>query len=639
MFFPAQGRRAGFGRRDGHSSQALPLQTSRFRGIRRMSRTQLLCGAALLALGVPASAQNIDTTTSWNGTTSINPWGVTAAATPTYGETITATAGQSRLTGFTFELSQQSGTAPQYQAYVYRYNSATNLITGPALFTSGVFTAPSGAAYTAVTISTGSLALAVGQQYVLFFSTTNQTGQPAASYKWGQLTNTTTYAGGQFVFNNSANFASLSTVPWSINQPNDLAFIAMLSGLNGFISPLLPTGAPINPTNVAGAIDKAIAAGSTLPAGFNNLYLLTPTQLVNGLNQLSGENNTQAQQGSFQLTNSYLLLLTDPFAINRGMGSAMGFAPERTSQLPSGLASAYAMYNKAPPPLVSYAPRWETWGAAFGGSNTTSGNSAVVGSHDTTSNVGGVAAGADYRLSPDALVGFSLAGGATAWSVAGGLGDGRSDVFLAGLYGARKFGAAYVSGAFSYSNYWMSTDRTVTVAGSDQLHADFNAQNFGGRLEGGYHLPSQIAGLQWTPYGAIQLQSFRTPSYGEVATAGSSQFALDYNGRTATAVRAELGGRVDKTFAIADGTQVNLFGRAAWAHDEISDPTLNVSFLGLPIASFAVNGAPPPRDLGLVTAGAEWRLARGVSILAKFDGEFADRSQTYSGTARLRYTW
>jgi outer membrane autotransporter protein len=597
----------------------------------------MLGGAALLALGVPASAQNIDTTAAWNGTSSIDPWGVTAAATPTYGETITATTGQTRLTGFTFELARESGTAPQFQAFVYQFNTATNLIVGPALYTSGFMTAPAGTGFAAVTINTGSIALTAGLQYVLFVTTSNTTGQPAASYKFGQLTNATTYIGGQFVFNNGATFATLSTQAWSINQPNDLAFMALLSGGNGLVTPLLPTGAPVNPTNVAAGIDKAINAGSTLPAGFNNLFLLTPAQLVNGLTQLSGESNTQAQQGSFQLTNSYLLLLTDPFAIGRDTGSAMGFAPERASQLPAGLASAYAMYNKAPP-LVSYAPHWEVWGAAFGGTNTTSGN-AAVGSHDTTSNVGGVAAGADYRLSPDALVGFSLAGGVTSWSVAGASGDGRSDVFLAGLYGARKFGAAYVSGAFSYSNYWMSTDRTVTVAGTDQLHANFNAQNFGGRLEGGYHLPSQYAGLQWTPYVAIQLQSFRTPSYGEVALAGSPQFALDYNGRTATAVRTELGGRADKTIALDNGTELNLFGKAAWAHDEISDPMLNVSFIGLPMASFAVNGATPPKDLGLVTAGAEWRLAKGLSILAKFDGEFADSSQTYSGTARLRYTW
>src|SRR5450432_687504 len=606
--------------------------TPLWRVMRKISRQQLLCGAALLALSVPAMADNIDTTPQWNGSSFISSWGVTNTA--TYGQTITPTTGQRILTGFTFELAQTPGTAPQFQAFVYQWDSVNNRITGTALFSSAVFTAPAATTFTPVTINTGSIALTPGQQYVLFLSTSNQQPQANAGYKYGSLTNNTTYAGGQFVFqNNGANFGSLSTSSWS-SIAEDLAFTAML---NGFVSPMLPTGAPINPTNVAAGIDRALAGGGTLPPGFNNLFLLSPAQLADALNQLSGENNTQAQQGSFQLTNSFLSLLTDPFATNRGVGSAMGFAPERASELPTGLASAYAKYTKAPP-LVSYAPRWDVWGAAFGGSNTTSGDATVVGSHDTTSRVGGAAAGADYRISPDALVGFSLAGGATSWSLAGGFGGGRSDVFLAGLYGARRFGAAYVTGAFSYSNYWMSTNRTVTVAGLDQLHADFNAENFGGRLEGGYHLPTRMA-VQWTPYAAIQLQSFRTPTYGEVATVGSPQFALTYNGRDATAIRGEFGGRADKTIAMENGSQLNLFGKLAYAHDEISDPTLNVSFIGLPIASFAVNGATPARDLALVTGGAEWCLASGVSLLAKLDGEFANRSQTYSGTGRLRYTW
>jgi outer membrane autotransporter protein len=636
MSFPSRGSRAGVHRRKVHAS---PAPRWRLMTRRILSRRQLLCGVALVALGSPAMADNIDTTTAWTGTSSIDPWGANAGVTPTYGQTITPTANQTILSGFTFELARESGTAPQFQAYVYQFNSTTHLIVGPALFTSGVMTAPSGTTFSAVTISTGSIALTAGLQYVLFLSTAATTGQAAASYKFGQLTNATTYAGGQFVFNNTATFAGLSTVPWTTSQPNDLAFIALLTSGPGFLSPLLPAGAPLNPTHVAAGIDNAIAGGATLPAGFNGLFLLTPTQLVGALNQLTGENNTQAQQGSFQITNSFLSLLTDPFTANRGMGSAMGFAPERGSRLPPAIASAYGMVTKAPPPVISYAPRWDVWGAAFGGGNRTSGDPTVVGSHDTTSNVGGVAAGADYRLSPDALVGFSLAGGATSWSLSGSNGGGRSDVFLAGLYGAKQFGAAYVSGAFSYSNYWMSTFRTVTVAGVDQLRADFNAQNFGGRLEGGYHLPTQWMAVQWTPYAAVQAQSFRTPSYGEIATSGSNQFALTYNGRTATAVRGELGVRTDKTFAVADGSQINLFAKLAWAHDEISDPNLNVSFIGLPTASFAVNGATPAHDLALVTAGSEWRFTSNVTVLAKFDGEFANRSQTYSGTARLRYTW
>jgi uncharacterized protein with beta-barrel porin domain len=59
----------------------------------------------------------------------------------------------------------------------------------------------------------------------------------------------------------------------------------------------------------------------------------------------------------------------------------------------------------------------------------------------------------------------------------------------------------------------------------------------------------------------------------------------------------------------------------------------------LPTATFVVNGAAPPTDLALVTAGAEWRWRTGWAFMAKFDGEFASRSQTYTGTARVKYSW
>jgi hypothetical protein len=65
---------------------------------------------AFLALGTSANAQNIDTLSQWNGTTFISSWGVPNTA--TYGQTFTPTNNQTRLSGFTFELAQQSGTAP-----------------------------------------------------------------------------------------------------------------------------------------------------------------------------------------------------------------------------------------------------------------------------------------------------------------------------------------------------------------------------------------------------------------------------------------------------------------------------------------------------------------------------------------------
>ena len=37
--------------------------------------------------------------------------------------------------------------------------------------------------------------------------------------------------------------------------------------------------------------------------------------------------------------------------------------------------------------------------------------------------------------------------------------------------------------------------------------------------------------------------------------------------------------------------------------------------------------------------GAELRLANGVMLIGKFDGEFASHSSTYAGTGTVRYTW
>jgi outer membrane autotransporter protein len=603
----------------------------------KLSRRHLLGSAALLALSVPAGAQTIDTIPQWNGTSFISSWG--APNTSTYGQTFTPGIQQTRLSSFTMELFQGGGTPPQYQAFVYQF--ANNRITGPALFTSGVFTAPTGAAFTPVTINTGSVALTPGQQYVVFLTLSTQPAQPNSNYRYGALTNNTAIPNGQFVFqNNGTVFGDLAVNPWN-NIGEDLAITL---ALNGVLAPLLPAGAPINPTNVAAGIDRVANTGATLPPGFNSLFALSPAQLVDALGAMAGENHTQAQQGAFQMGNSYLSLLTDPLSTNRvGTTGPLGFAPERQSMLPGSIASAYAKYNKAPPMAV-YEPRWDVWGAAFGGTNNTRGDTVTVGSHDAYTRVGGVAAGADYRFAPGTLVGFSLAGGNINWSVTGnglgGNGGGSSDAFMAGVYGKYTAGPGYVSAAVTYSNYWMSTLRTVTVAGLDQLKADFNAESWGGRLEGGYRLPTGFFTLAWTPYAAIQGQSFRTPNYGEIATAGSNQFALNVASRDATAFRGELGLRTDKVMAVDNGGQVNLFSKIAYAHDEISNPAVAANFTALGAGSnFIVFGARPSQNLALSSTGVEWRLANGISFMVKGDSEWGDHSQTYSGTGRIRYTW
>jgi len=141
-----------------------------------------------------------------------------------------------------------------------------------------------------------------------------------------------------------------------------------------------------------------------------------------------------------------------------------------------------------------------------------------------------------------------------------------------------------------------------------------------------------------TPYAAIQAQSFHTPGYSESDLTGGG-FALGYNARNASDTRSELGARFDRLLLLNPDAALTMRARVAWAHDWVSDPTLAALFQTLPGASFVVNGATPAKNSALTSAGAELRLANGVALIGKFDGEFASHSSTYAGTGTVRYTW
>jgi autotransporter-associated beta strand protein len=434
----------------------------------------------------------------------------------------------------------------------------------------------------------------------------------------------------------SGTFGSLSAnAPANFNA--SLSYDANNVFLN--LTAVLGLGAgPGDAQSLGAALNSFFNHGGALPSAFVTVFGLTGANLANALEQLSGEAATGAQKVGFQLTDQFLNLMLDPFVDGRSRVSgadhpALGFAPAHDNTPPE-IALAYASVLKGPrAPAPVYEPRWTAWGGAYGGSNRTSGDLAVMGSHDLSARTAGVAGGVDYRFTPDTTVGFALAGGGSNWSLAQGLGGGKSDAFQAGLYGATKYGPAYLAAAFAFANHWMSTDRVALV---DHLTADFNAQSYGGRLEGGYRFGTPFGGI--APYAAIQAQNFHTPGYTETGVIPNG-FALTFNGRDATATRSELGARFDRVLAVYSNAVLALRGRLAWAHDWISDPTLTPLFQVLPGSTFIVNGAFPAKDSALASAGGELRLANGITLLAKFDGEFASHSSTYAGTGTIRYTW
>ena len=229
--------------------------------------------------------------------------------------------------------------------------------------------------------------------------------------------------------------------------------------------------------------------------------------------------------------------------------------------------------------------RWSVWAAGYGGSQTTDGN-AAVGSNTTTSSIYGTAVGADYRFSPFTLAGFALAGGGTNFSLANGLGSGRSDLFQAGAYRApHRRAGLYLRGA----GLWLAGHH-------HRSHRDHRRRRPAARRSSTptpTRAASKAAIALSTPWmGGSASRPMRRPSSPPSIcrptpsrrSSGANTFALDYAAKSVTDTRSELGFRTDKSYAMQDGI-LTLRGRFAWAHDFDPDRNIAATFQTLPGAS------------------------------------------------------
>jgi autotransporter-associated beta strand protein len=521
-----------------------------------------------------------------------------------------------------------------------------------AISANGVFAPGSGTPGSSMTIQ-GSLAMQFGALYLVMLNpTTASFATVTGTANLGGATVDAVYANGSHISKRytimtagsvNGTFSSLVNSNLPANFSAGLSYDPTHAYLDLTLAfaPSTPSFGPglnTNQKNVGDALINFFNSTGGIPTVFG---MLTPT----GLTQVSGELGTGSQQTTFQAMTQFIGVLLDPFIDGRGdpvsAGLSTGTAAYASQDKPrSGAArDAYgAIYRKAPVMADSFTQRWSVWAAGYGGSQTTDGN-ATLGSNNTTSSIYGTAVGADYRLSPHTLAGFALAGGGTNFNVANGLGSGRSDLFQAGAFIRHNAGAAYISSALAYGWQDVTTNRTVKVAGIDQLRAQFNANAWSGRVEGGYRFVSPwMHGIGITPYAAGQFTTFELPAYAERAVVGANTFALAYDSKSVTASRSELGLRGDKSFAMQDGI-FTLRGRAAWAHDFNPDHSIGATFQTLPGASFVLNGAAQAHDAALVTASAEKKWLNGWSAGATFEGEFSNVTTSYAGKGVGRYSW
>jgi uncharacterized protein with beta-barrel porin domain len=412
----------------------------------------------------------------------------------------------------------------------------------------------------------------------------------------------------------------------------------------GVAAPTAPVG--MGPGAGAASTPMGTGGGGAAPVGRSGSSYVEVTQelYVSYFNRpadtaalgfyLSSESALGSQQTTFRVMQLFMDIMNDPE--NAALRSLLPVGQDQLPIYESMYLHYAAIDRKAPPMAPRFEQRWSVWAAGFGGSQTTDGN-AAVGSNNTTSSIYGTAVGADYRFSPDTRAGFALAGGGTNFSA--NLGSGRSDLFQAGAYVRHTNGAAYITDALAYGWQDITTNRTVTLGGFDQLRAEFNANAYSGRVEGGYRFVAPVVGgVGITPYAAGQFTTFDLPAYAESVVTGTPNFALNYTAKSVTDTRSELGIRTDKSWAMP-GAILTLRGRLAWAHDFDPDRSIGATFQALPGTSFVVNGAAQASESALTTASAEWKWMNGWSAATTFEGEFSDVTRSYAGKGVVRYDW
>ena len=517
-----------------------------------------------------------------------------------------------------------------------------------ALISGGVFMAGGGTAASSMTV-TGTLGFNAASTYLINVNpTTASFANVSGAATLGGATVNAIFANGSYIAKQytilnagsiSGTFGTLANTNLLANFHDSLSYDATHAYLNLDLTFTTPSANTLsgNQNNVANALINFFNSTGGIPLTFATLS-------APALSQASGQPGASTAQTGITGVGQFINATFDgAFGDDPGQGGVTGFAQdynEANAYAPKSKVSREApdAFAKAMPVKAlasSFASRWAVWASVYGGNSRVNGDTAA-GTNTTTSRIFGTVAGASYRFTPDTQAGFALGGAGSSFSLDGGFGGGKADVFNAAAYAKRNWGAAYVAGLLGYSWQDTMTDRSVTIAGTDQLHASFKAQALTVRLEGGWRYATPMVGV--TPYTALQTTSFYLPAYGETATSGSSTFALNYASKSVTATRSELGAKFDKAMLVQGGT-FTLKAKTVWAHDWNTDRAATATFQTLPGATFIVNGAAPSGNAALVSLGGAMDWHNGWTMAASLDGEFSRTAAGYAGKGSVKYAW
>ncbi|MBI2740946.1 MAG: autotransporter domain-containing protein, partial [Rhodospirillales bacterium] len=418
----------------------------------------------------------------------------------------------------------------------------------------------------------------------------------------------------------TSNFAFL-TPSLSYDANNVYLTLALLpaNGGGGF---LMSAYTP-NQKAVGYALNQSFASATgDYATVISTLAGLSAFQGPAALSAISGEQ--YADFGTMNVNNSAMFMN----AIGQQMALARGAAASGSQRAALAQACDIAACEGVSPLSV--------WGSALGGVGSVTGD---YNASTATYNLGGVAAGIDYRLDPRFLVGLGVGYTSGNLWVNGFPGKGWTNSIGVAAYGSFTQDGFYADLLGGYAWFNNQLQRQITIPGLQRTAWGSTGANQAlGQVETGYRIPVyQPAGATLAPFARLQGSSVTQNAFSEW---GAGSLSLNVSQQTINSLRTLFGLDLAGALPLGADRTLDIGLRLGWQHEFASTTRpITAALSGAPFAAFTVYGATPQPDSAVVSLRAATSIAAATQLYLRYDGDIGSGTDSHSLSLGMRLTW
>jgi outer membrane autotransporter protein len=416
--------------------------------------------------------------------------------------------------------------------------------------------------------------------------------------------------------NVAENFAFLTpTLSYDANN----AYLTLALQQNAFSSGAVTA----NQKAVGYALDRSFASASgDFATVIGALAGLDTAQGPAALNSISGQ--PWADFGTANVASGALFMNT----LGQQMALARGVA---------GTGQRQALAQACDVTTCDDVRPWSAWVSALGGLGS------VLGDGNTsafTYNLGGAAAGLDYRFDPRFLLGLGVGYmHGTQWTN-GFMGQGWTNSVSIAAYGSFTQAGFYVDVLAGYA--WSSNQlqRQIVIPNLQPRTANGStgANQFLAQVETGYSIGLDASTrARLAPFARLQIASVTQNAFAE---SGAGSLSLNVAQQGTNSLRSTIGVDLGGELPLGSASKVAVTLRLGWQH-EFDDTTrpISAAFAGAPGNGFTVYGATPVRDSAVIGFNASTAIAEATSLYLRYDGQLGGGTDNHALNVGLRLTW